>query len=108
MVEALEELGFQTQQGWRTEERAVIVNHGPAVMRQVTVRLVDENGEDFSAGARFWPPMPIPELHVGQTLHLPLIIAAAQAQIRTAVLSWRDGRVRPQQRTFWVTRHRVT
>jgi hypothetical protein len=42
----LEEIGYQARQDWQIDQRAVIVNHGPATMRQVTVRLVGEDGHD--------------------------------------------------------------
>ena len=68
----LELLSYQTEQGWTTDRRLVIVNHGPALMRSVNIGLLDENGEQGRSHS-LWPPMPIRELHVGQVLHLTLL-----------------------------------
>jgi hypothetical protein len=104
----LELLSYQTKQGWTTDEkRLVILNHGPALMRGVNIRLVDEAGEQGRSQS-LWPPLPIPEIHVGQALYLTLTGGLGDLPPRSAVLSWRDGRVRAQQRTFWLTWQRVT
>jgi hypothetical protein len=103
----LELLSYQTEQGWTADERLVIVNHGPALMRSVNIRLVDEGGE-HGRSQSLWPPLPIREIHVGQALHLKLTLGLGDQPPRSAVLSWRDGRARVQQRTFWLTRQRVT
>jgi hypothetical protein len=103
----LELLSYQTKQGWTADERLVIVNHGPALMRSVNIGLRDENGEQ-GRSQPLWPPLPIPEIHVGQALYLTLARRLGEQPPRSAVLSWRDGRVRAQRRTFWVTWQRVT
>ncbi len=102
----LEEISYPAKQDWRTDQRAIIVNLEPAGMRQVTIRLVGEDGDDHTEGG-LWPPMPIPEIHAGQALHLPLGMLLGEASLRSAVLSWWDWRVGTQQRTFWVTWQRV-
>jgi hypothetical protein len=84
-----------------------IVNHGPALMRSVNIRLLDENGE-HGGSHPLWPPLPIPEIHVAQALHLTLSRSLGDQPPRSAVLSWRDGRASAQQRTFWLTWQRVT
>jgi hypothetical protein len=103
-----EEISYPAKQDWRTDHRVVIVNHGPAVMRQVTLRLRDEKDSDYEVGNGLWPQLPIPELHPGQAFHLPLILTFGGPQLRSAVLGWRDRRAGGQQRTFWVTMQRVT
>jgi hypothetical protein len=103
----LEQINYPDKQQWRTDQRAIIVNHGPATMRHVTIRLIGEDGHEHTEGG-LWPPMPIPEIHAGQALHLPLGMLLGEASLRSAVLTWRDRRVGTQQRTFWVTWQRVT
>jgi hypothetical protein len=100
----LESLRYVTDKGReRTDQWLVLVNHGPAVMRDVTVRLVDQEDKDHSASRSLWPPMPIPELHVGQSLHLGLLLTYGEPEIGSAVLTWRDRHLRVQQRRFWLT-----
>jgi hypothetical protein len=93
----LEEIGYQARQDWQIDQRAVIGNHGPAAMRQVTVRLIGEDGHDHTED--LWPPMPIPHIHAGQALLLPLGLLIGEAPLGMAVLSWRDRRLGTQQRT---------
>jgi hypothetical protein len=103
----LELLSYQTKQGWATDERLVIVNHGPALMRSVNIGLLDENGEQ-GRSQPLWPSLPIPEIHVGQALYLTLARRLGEQPPHSALLSWRDGRVKVEQRTIWLTWQRVT
>jgi len=102
---------FQTASGQREEERVVVTNHGPALMRDIEVQVFDENGMSLAITepdiTALWPKMPIDRLHVGQSLYLTLNRSAGTAPARLTLINWHDGRRGEQSRSVALSYNRV-
>jgi hypothetical protein len=96
--------------GWEEEDRVVVTNHGPALMRIVTVEVFYQDGSSLTeilpGLTAVWPEMPVEVLHVGQSLYLTLI-GLAEFEPRRAVIRWHDNRRGEQSRTVSLSYHRV-
>jgi hypothetical protein len=104
----LDLLNYPTSSRWQEEERVVVTNHGPAIMRKVQVDVFDEEGNSLAPGTTaLWPPMPFEYLHVGQSLYLKLERSAGHLRPARADLAWRDKRWRKQSREIGLSYNRV-
>ena len=92
---------------WEEEERIVVTDHGPALMRNVTVEVFDQDDGLMSEGfTTLWPKMPVEVLHVGQSLYLTLL-RVAELEPRRAVIRWHDNRRGEKSHTVSLSYHRV-
>jgi hypothetical protein len=72
----LDLLSYQSKGEWKEDERVVVTNHGPHVVKNVNVEVFDGDGQPLTATdsevKALWPSMPVERLHTGQSLYLTL------------------------------------
>ncbi len=92
----------------RARHRLVVVNHGPARARDVTVRLVNEHGADY-VGTLLTDKhlLPVPVLHAGQDFHSEVVVSYGANPARGVVLAWSDGRRKRQTLTVWLSARQI-
>lgn len=83
--------------------RLVILNHGPALARDVDVRLTNAEGGDPHVRGMAQHALPIPELNADQDFHLPILLSLG-SKLSAAELTWKDGRPGRQSSRVWLTR----
>lgn len=108
----LDLLSFQNQSGWHEDERVVVTNQGPHVMKKVNVEVFDEDAKLLTATdpnlKALWPGMPFAYLYIGQSLYLKLNTSQATQPARTAEITWKDGRWRQQSQRIGLSYNRVS
>lgn len=94
--------------------RIVLVNHGPHEAKRVDLKVFRNDGQPTEAVNQVMvasdadheqvslTPLPIPALNPGQTYHLPFVTAIGNRPY-SAILTWRDGRLRTQERNIWLS-----
>ena len=85
------------------EYRLVLVNHGPAIARDVTTRLLDGDGNDMSPEHLFSPMARrdvIKRIHPAQEFYMDVLMTLGSPWPEEATVSWRDGRLQRQAETF--------
>jgi hypothetical protein len=83
------------------------VNHGLADAQDVNVDIRDHDGNPCGDQAGWWR-LPIPDLYVGQEIHLGYVITIGMPVDYRVEVTWRDRRRGTHEQVVWCSiRQRV-
>jgi len=86
-----------TPTGSGMSDRLVVINHGPAAARDITVTFKNEVGDVWN-GLEWRDPFPIPLLAAGDPFHAPSAAIIGNGTYLSTTIRWTDGRRGRQSR----------
>jgi hypothetical protein len=93
------------------DHRVVLLNRGPGAARDVSITIRNEDGEPFDLlivpGRPRDGTLAVPVVHAQQEMHWMYFTEMGGSLPTTADIAWRDGRLRKQSATIWLTTHEV-